>query len=70
MSKPQKTAAELGAIIAKRIGEGVRVIINSDGTGGWHPTVLKVGADAVQLLEHQRRADKIATELRAKLTLI
>jgi hypothetical protein len=69
MSKPQKTAEELGAIIAKRMGDGVRVIVNPDGAGGWHPTVLKVGADLLRLDEYQRRANKIATELRVKLSM-
>ena len=68
MSKPPKTAAELGAIIAKMVGDGVRVEVHPTGGGGWSATVLKVGADAVKLLEYQRRANEIATELRARMT--
>jgi hypothetical protein len=70
MSKPPKTAAELGAIIAKMVGNGIRVEVHPTGGGGWSATVSKVGASAIELLQYQRRADEIATELRATYDLV
>ena len=63
-----RTARALQALLRQQFGGELSrfVQVNPDNTLGWNATVV---ADPKYLLEMQRRADDIATELRAQFDL-